>query len=118
MKTRLDFITNSSSTGFMITNTSDEEKTIEDFAEEVQYLVDVWNTEYANSSYDLAVSHEEFLESAKDLRYKDIKWSPGHDLLCIFGDEQRTAIGRVLDYLLRDGGKTASFEWKFYDWYR
>ncbi len=39
-------------------------------------------------------------------------FSPGENY-CIFGDESRTIVGRVFDYILRDGGESASFEWEY-----
>jgi hypothetical protein len=36
----------------------------------------------------------------------------------IFGDEDGTLIGRIFDYILRDGGESENFKWIFYRYYR
>ena len=36
----------------------------------------------------------------------------------IFGDEDGTVIGRIFDYILRDGGESKNFKWSFYGYNR
>ena len=36
----------------------------------------------------------------------------------VFGDEDGTLIGRVFDYILREGGDSENFEWRFDQYYR
>ena len=36
----------------------------------------------------------------------------------IFGDEDGSLIGEVFDYILRDGGESESFKWKYYKAHR
>ena len=103
MKYRKGFVSNSSSSSFIITNISSESKTIYDFALETGYFLKEFNDYY---SADDTLS--EFFKGVEDYNYE---WEPGESLDCIFGDEDGTAMGRVYDYMLRDGGNTNSFEW-------
>ena len=64
MKKRNGFVSNSSSTAFVITNTSDKEKTLEDFIRENDDLVDQFNNEFDWHNY----KKEEAFESAADRR--------------------------------------------------
>jgi hypothetical protein len=36
----------------------------------------------------------------------------------VFGDEEGTLIGEVFDYILRDGGSSKSFIWRFSEYLR
>jgi hypothetical protein len=113
MKIRNGFVSNSSSTSFTITNTSDEDKTIVDFVKENLHLVDDFNEMYDWYSY----THEEAIESAENY-YSDITFSGKEEKNVTFGDEQGPILGRIFDYILRDGGTSDSFTWKFHEYYR
>ena len=105
-----DFITNSSSTSFIITNLTNETKTLLDFAEENLFLLEDFN-----KSYNYHINKNDFLDSVK----KDNIWfDRNEEKNCVFGDESGTLVGRVYDYILRKGGKSPSFEWKFDQYYR
>jgi len=112
MKIRNGFVSNSSSTSFIITNTSDETKTIEDFVKENLHLIDDFN-----DYYDDDYSYEEVIDSAKK-DYDDVIFSGKERKNVIFGDEEGTVLGRIFDYILRDGGESESFTWKFDQYYR
>ena len=114
MKQRNGFVSNSSSTSFMITNTSDDTKTIVDFIKENLHLVDDFN-----KSYDYEHTHEEAIESAEK-NYCDGNYSfSGKEKKAIaFGDEEGTILGKIFDYILRDGGTSKNFTWKFDRWCR
>jgi len=106
MKIRSGFVSNSSSTSFIITNTSSEKKTLVDFAIEVIHFVDEYNR-----LYDGYETFSEFIKSAEE---RDIIFHPGEDIQILFGDEEGTSIGRVFDYMLRDSnGSSKNFVWRY-----
>ena len=55
------------------------------------------------------------IESAEQ---NNMKFEAGTSKYCAFGDEQGTLIGQVFDYILRDGGSSENFTWRFYEWLR
>lgn len=115
MKLKITFITNSSSTGFLITNISDKPKTLVDFVLENPQLIEQFKKEYSWHATDPKFSQIFLVESAKEY---DIDFAPGEQKTCIFGDEDGTLIGEVFDYILRDGGRSKSFVWEFHEYYR
>ena len=115
MKTRNGFVSNSSSTSFTITNTSDDDKTIVDFIKENLHLVDDFNEQYDWYSY----THEDAIESAEKYYCTDEYSFSGKEKKNIaFGDEEGTVLGRIFDYILREGGTSESFTWEFDQYYR
>ena len=115
MKVCGDFITNSSSTAYLITNISDEVKTIIDFVKEnIAVLAEF------NEDYDYDYTEKQLLDDAQALLDdKNLKkyyvWKSGEQRLVGFGDEDGNVIGHVYDYALRDGGKSKSFVYEFYE---
>ena len=105
MKTRQGFVSNSSSTAFVIVNVSKETKTLLDFVVENPQLLEDFN-----ERYDDDIELGDFLKSVAD---ENFTWGPGEIRRCVFGDEDGTLVGRVFDYILRDGGKSKNFSWKF-----
>lgn len=112
MKVRHGFVTNSSSTSYIIVNISDEEKTLVDFVKENPRLVERYNRDYG---WGDDCTQEELLQSAWA---NNVTFGPGDDLVLVFGDEDGTLIGRVFDYMLRDGGCSESFEWRYNESHR
>lgn len=118
-KIRYGFVTNSSSTSFIIVNKTKYKKTLVDFVEENPQLIEQYVREYGGGGRygdDDASNYnqERLLESAR-LENEDLH--PGNNYV-IFGDEQGTYIGAIFDYILRDGGDSESFSWSFDQYHR
>lgn len=106
MKVRSGFVSNSSSSSFIITNKTSEDKTLVDFVMENPQLVEEFVTKYYWHEY----TQEELLESA-ERRRTVLPANSSHRY--IFGDEDGDVIGHVFDYILRDDGSSDSFAWEF-----
>jgi len=108
MKNRTGFVSNSSSTSFIITNLTNEPKTLKDFVLENLHLIKEFNQEYNwhNFTRDQVV---------KATKHYDITWAPNEEKICTFGDEEGNALGHVYDYILRDGGISKSFQWRYHE---
>jgi hypothetical protein len=63
---------------------------------------------------DPRFTQDKMLESARE---NNKKLKPGTNYI-VFGDEQGTIIGQVFDYVLRDGGDSESFHWRFCEYLR
>jgi len=111
MKIRLNFVSNSSSTSFIITNLSKKKKTLVDFVRENPELLEDFKECYDYNNVE-GYTYSELIKSAKD---NNIFFEPHDKKECIFGDESGTLIGHVFDYALRGGGKSTSFKWKFFE---
>lgn len=108
MKKRFNFVSNSSSSSFIINNKSTEKKSVADFALENIFLIKQFNSEYSGD-----VSLDAATQSA-EIDYDHISLNPGENE-CSFGDEEGTVLGRVYDYILRDGGESKNFSWRYHD---
>jgi hypothetical protein len=108
MKIRGGFVSNSSSTAFIITNN----------AKFTRDLVDLINSnpkilEDFNSCYDWHnVTEEKLVESAAE---NNQVFAPGESRRCEFGDEDGTPVGLVFDYGLRNTrpNPVSEWDWKF-----
>ncbi len=105
MKIRNGFVSNSSSSSFLITNKGTQTKTLIDFVKETPHLVEEYNYHYRGK-----YTQKQLLKNAEK---ENIIFEPGETKECIFGDEQGTFIGCVYDYILRDGGTSRNFNWQF-----
>lgn len=115
MKVKADFITNSSSTAFYILNKTNEVKTLVDFVKENPELIEDFIREYGWYKNDSTYTQENLLKSAEE---NNCKFDAKRSTEVIFGDEDGTLIGHVFDYILRYGGESKSFKWRFKEYLR
>ncbi len=110
MKIKDDFITNSSSTAFIIYNNSGKDLNLVDFVKENPQLIKEYITEYTWQADDARYSQETLIKSAEA---NNEHFDPGEERYCVFGDEDGTIIGNVFDYILRGGGESQHFKWRY-----
>ncbi len=114
MKLKSDFVTNSSSTAYIITNTSDIKRDLVEFVKENPQLIGQFVKEYGYEN-DPEYTQENMIKSAER---ENESFNPGDRKWCSFGDEDGTLIGKVFDYILRDEGSSKNFTWRFDEYLR
>ena len=102
MKTRSGFVSNSSSSSFIIINKTDKDLNLLDFAIENRSVFDDFISNY---QYDY--TFDDFIESVEA---NNIVIPVGRNVFS-FADEDRTICGIVYDYGLREGGNSKRFKW-------
>ena len=85
-----------------------------DFVKENPQLIEMFKEEY-DFVKDHEYTQEKLIESAKN---NNMKFRPGYGEWSSFGDEDGTLIGQVFDYILRDGGSSKNFTWRFSEYLR
>lgn len=118
MKIRNGFVSNSSSTAFMITNLSKSRKTLADFVEENPQLIGQYREQYCRHLTKEGRKRYTYSKLLASARAEKMVFEAGERKYCVFGDEQGTLVGQVFDYILREGGQSESFVWKFEEWLR
>jgi len=106
MKIRNGFVSNSSSSSFIVKNLSCKKMNLEDFAKETSYMVEDFNNYYNWNDYDV----ESFMKCVSEYDYV---WGPDESIEVVFGDEHGNIMGQIYDYMLRYGGKSENFIWWF-----
>ena len=100
MKIRNGFVSNSSSTAFVIENETNDTKDLVDFVKSVPHILERYlgrNKKYLTSEQIKKYTQENLIKSAKE---NNIIFPPGVPTYCIFGDEQNTLVGEVFDHCL------------------
>jgi len=134
--TRSGFVSNSSSTSFIIENKTKERLHLCEFVKENSRLIKKYEEEYSPIvGKEFRKSHKDekinlkaledvislMCQEAKELEEsRGMYWSPKKTKALApgensvqFGDEQGTLLGEIYDYILRDGGESKRFKWRF-----
>ena len=113
---RLGFVSNSSSSSFIITNKSDKDLTLADFVEENKYLLNEYIEQYSwnpeDEDFKERYTHDNMLYSARE---RGTIFEANTSKETVFGDEQGDLIGVVYDYILRNGGESKNFKWRYHE---
>lgn len=114
MKIRTGFVSNSSSTSFVIENKTSEAKTLVDFVKENPQLIEQFLEQYSWHKGEKGYTQRGLIALAKK---RNLEITIGRGVYT-FGDEDGDVIGWVFDYILRGGGESESFKWKFDEYNR
>jgi hypothetical protein len=109
MKRKCSFVTNSSSTAYMITNKTDKVLDLIQFVKENPQLITKFIEYYDWDKDNPKYTQYHLIRSASE-NNRSLK--PGSNY-CVFGDEDETIIGTVFDYILRNGGSSENFDWEY-----
>lgn len=112
MKFRNGFVSNSSSSSFVIVNKTNRTMTIVDFVLDNSELIRKFNKLYRISNCTL----NDVIKSAKK-RFHDnpenYTFAPNVEKVCDFGDSDGDVMGTVYDYMLREESETRNWKWNW-----
>ena len=120
MKIRLGFVSNSSSSSFLITNKSRKSKKMKDFAKQISFIHDKFIEEFPEYFNDKdkrkRYSKEEMIKEAN--KSIPMSWGPGKTHKVEFSTEDGVynLLGFVVAVMLRENGETEDFSWKYLGW--
>jgi hypothetical protein len=118
MKVRTGFVSNSSSCSFLIINKSDEDLHISELIRENPQILEEWFQEYSALGEDSSEwDNEKFMEDAR-IHYPDDIIEARSSCTLRYGDEDGTMVGKVFDYILREGGDSERFTWQLQEMLR
>ena len=125
MKIRTDFVTNSSSSCFVIRNKTDIDKTLEDFVKDFMPLLQEFKSLVGENSFWFGLCLEDILLDQtieysdcvqfynKDSNEEEDQIFPAHqdiELYCDIDGNGGNLLSHVLGYKLKEGMSTESFE--------
>ena len=120
MKLRLGFISNSSSSSFLITNKSNKSKTMKDFVKQISFVYDSFVEAFPEYLKDKqkhkCYSKEEMLRTANQCI--PMSWGPGktHEVEFSTEDGSMNLVGFIIGLMLKENGETEDFKWKYLGW--
>jgi hypothetical protein len=117
MKIRQGFVSNSSSSSFIIANNANKKLTIVDFVKENPQLIVEFLDQYTWYKKDNNYTQENLIKSAETrlaLNKKQYSFNINAKEILEFGDDDGDLIGHVFDYILREGGESKNFTWSFF----